>query len=191
MTRRNLRDRWLPHVLAGSGGADYGCRLMLTLMHGRMTAKGYVSIPRTELADILGVHPSQITRWTSEAVRAGLLERVGGGYHGRTAEYCAVIPPTKVSSGVSPSPPKVRVIESPLVSPFESGRNGHEGERWCITQHARVTYVSESNAPNSDVGGARDDVGKSRTEGEQVIYRSLAALSPWARLAYPLRARPA
>jgi hypothetical protein len=69
---------------------------MLTVMYFGMTEKGYVSVPRTELADILGVDSRQITRWIREAIDARLLDKVGGGYHGRTAEFGAVIPTLKV-----------------------------------------------------------------------------------------------
>ena len=114
MSRRNgVRDRWLPHVLNGLTGAGYGCRLMLTVMHSRMTDKGYVSMPREELATILDVHPSRISGWVKEATDAGLLVKVGGGYHGRTAEYCAVIPAPKVTGNRSSFSRKVPVFRSP------------------------------------------------------------------------------
>jgi len=104
VSRRNgVRDRWLPHALDGRTEAGYGCRLMLAAMHTRMSDKGYVSVPRTVLADLLGVHPSQITKWTKEAVDVGLLQKIGGGYHGRTAWFVAVIPSGKVTNDWSPS----------------------------------------------------------------------------------------
>jgi hypothetical protein len=109
--RKGIRDRWLPHVLSGHSGAGFGCRLMLTVMHSRMTEKGYVSISRTVLADMLSVHPSQITKWTKEAVDVGLLQKIGGGYHGRTSWFVAVIPSGKVTQNWSPSSAHAQLSE--------------------------------------------------------------------------------
>jgi hypothetical protein len=120
--RKGVRDRWLPHVLNGHTGAGYGCRLMLTVMYFRMTEKGYVSVPRTELAAILGVHPRYITRWTREAIDAGLLQKVGGGYHGRTAEYAAVIPCRKVDRNGPPLSRKVAGFSTPKQATFHRGK---------------------------------------------------------------------
>ena len=186
MSRRNgLRDRWLPHVLNGHTGAGYGCRLMLTVMHSRMTDKGYVSIPRTELAGILGVHPSRVTAWTKEAIAAGLLQKVGGGYHGRTAEFAAVIPTPKVSANKSPSVGKVPVFESPKTSHLSAVQTGHEGERKQVTQYARVTYETrQSNGRARDAGVEPDHADTEEQElreGENPPTTRRAATSPRAR----------
>jgi hypothetical protein len=63
---------------------------MLTLAT-MMTDAGTVSVPRQQLADMLGVDPRRITDRIGEARQAGLLDLLGGGYRGRSAEYIAVI----------------------------------------------------------------------------------------------------
>jgi hypothetical protein len=174
--RKGVRDRWLPHVLDGHTGAGFGCRLMLTVMYFRMTEKGYVSIARTALADMLGVHPSQITKWTKEAIDVGLLQKVGGGYPGRTAWFVAVIPSGKVTRNWSPSP-NGKVTRSTAPSSVKtghlsSGQSGREGDLKLVTHHARVTNVTTT---------------KSAPRKERHVL--LSELSPWARLAYaPLTA---
>jgi hypothetical protein len=127
--RKGLRDRWLPHVLDGHTGASYGCRLMLTVMYFRMTEKGYVSVPRTELADILGVGDRQVTRWIREAIDARLLDKVGGGYHGRTAEYAAVIPCRKVGGNNPPSRAKVAAGVTDKQPTFHRGKPDRKVDR--------------------------------------------------------------
>jgi hypothetical protein len=131
---------------------------MLTVMYFRMTEKGYVSMPRTELADILGVDTRQITRWIREAIDARLLDKVGGGYRGRTAEYAAVIPCLKVGCHAPPLGAKTTHL-----SP---GQTRQEGGLKQPTQYARVTNVTIKNAPRKE---------------RRVL---LSELSPWARLAY-------
>jgi hypothetical protein len=169
--RKGLRDRWLPHVLNGHTGAGFGCRLMLTVMYFRMTEKGYVSIPRTELARILGVDTRQITRWIREAIDARLLDKVGGGYHGRTAEYAAVIPCRKVGGNNPPSGGKVAGGVTDKSTHLSPGQTGQEGGLKQPTQYARVTNVTIKTAPKRE---------------RHVL---LSELSPWARLAYaPLAA---
>jgi hypothetical protein len=51
---------------------------------------------------MLGVDTRQITKWIREAIDARLLDKVGGGYRGRTAEYAAVIPCLKVGCHAPP-----------------------------------------------------------------------------------------
>jgi hypothetical protein len=184
--RKGLRDRWLPHVLSGQTGAGFGCRLMLTVMYFRMTEKGHVSIPRTELAAILGVHPSRIATWTKEAIDAGLLQKVGGGYHGRTAEFTAVIPSPKVTGNRSPSGRKVPVFRSALTGNHLPGQTGREGYRKPVTQYARVTNETrERDDHKRDAGDERNHaVPKERSDGRTPRLVRIADLSPWAQLAY-------
>jgi hypothetical protein len=151
---------------------------MLTVMHGRMTERGYVSIPREDLAEVLGVHSSQITKWTKEAIAAGLLDKVGGGYHGRSAEFCAVLPTTQRVRDSAPNSdpgeaPKVTSFGSPLeggkvtssTAPSSvktghhlSGKPDTKGDQKQVTQYARA-YISESRERNDhqcDAGVERD-----------------------------------
>jgi hypothetical protein len=48
-------------------------------------------VSREELAEALGVKPNRITDRITEATRAGLLRKVGGGHNGQTAIYAAQV----------------------------------------------------------------------------------------------------
>jgi hypothetical protein len=91
MSRRGLRDRWRTIVYCTPTIGD-ACRVLLLLLSETMTDAGYVSVPRAALADQLNVYPQRITDRVGEAVKANLLQKVGGGYHGVTAQYVAVLP---------------------------------------------------------------------------------------------------
>lgn len=96
MSRRAVREAWLAEVRRSTEIGD-ACRvLLLTMAAEGMTEKGYVSIPRTKLADLLGRHPQRITERIGEAIKAGFLVRVGGkAYEGKTANYAANFPPSR------------------------------------------------------------------------------------------------
>lgn len=99
--RAGLRDRWVGHVFRDREISD-GCRVLLLYLAERMTDAGRVSTPRDQLAEALGVDPRRITARITEATRAGLLSKRGGGWKGRTAEYEALLP--KVAAERLPSP---------------------------------------------------------------------------------------
>jgi len=67
-------------------------RVVLLVMHDYMTDAGYVSVPRSKLAEILNRSPRRITERIKAAVDAGLLDVIQAGRPGRTARYMAVIP---------------------------------------------------------------------------------------------------
>jgi hypothetical protein len=56
-----------------------------------MTDTGRIKVSREELAEALGVKPNRITDRITEATRAGLLRKVGGGHNGQTAIYAAQV----------------------------------------------------------------------------------------------------
>jgi hypothetical protein len=86
MSRRTLRDAWLVDVRCSSEIGD-ACRvLLLTMAAEGMTERGYVSIPRTKLADLLGRHPQRVTERIGEAIKAGYLVRLKAGHRGRNGE---------------------------------------------------------------------------------------------------------
>ena len=97
MTRRNprdgLRDRWVSAV-AGCPTVGSACKLLMFYLvaTNRVTPRGFVTFKRDTVAGELGVHPQRITDRIKEARNAGLLDRVGGGYEGRTAEYAVTVP---------------------------------------------------------------------------------------------------
>ncbi len=92
-------------------GLTDGCRVLLLRLSDRMDAKAIVSIPRSKLADELGVAPARITEWIRQAKDLGALSTVRRGRPGVTAVYQGlVLPPvgtrrrtTEVRDGV-PSP---------------------------------------------------------------------------------------
>ncbi len=94
MSRRTVREAWLAEVRRSPEIGD-GCRvLLLTMAAEGMTEKGYTSIPRARLAELLDRHPQRITERIGEAIKKGFLVRVGDGkaYQGKTAQYAANLP---------------------------------------------------------------------------------------------------
>jgi hypothetical protein len=92
MSRRpSLKPRWRRHVL-GTGAITDAVRVLLLLLVDYMDERGYVSVPRAELAALLRKHPNRITERIMAARRAGLLDTVSRAHPGRTAVYRAVLP---------------------------------------------------------------------------------------------------
>lgn len=78
-----------------------GCLLLLLRLSDDMDAKGYVSVPRTKLAEDLACPAARITEWINEAVTAKYLSRVRRGRPGVTAVYQGmVVRPAEVRPGV-------------------------------------------------------------------------------------------
>lgn len=84
--------RFRQAVYADRAGMTNGCRLLLLRLSDDMDAKGYVSVPRSALADHLGVAPARITEWIKAATSLGFLDRVRRGRPGVTAVYAAKVP---------------------------------------------------------------------------------------------------
>ena len=91
MSRERLRNRWRREMLATHTITE-GVKLLLLVMCDYMNADGYVSVPRSELARILGRHPSKVSDRVKAARRAGWLTIVSGGWRGHTAVYRASVP---------------------------------------------------------------------------------------------------
>ncbi len=85
-----VRDRWLQQVWTTTLVPD-SVRIVLLLMGQHMTADGYVSTPRAQLADELKRSPRRITERIQLARDAGLLDVVVVGRPGMTAVYAAKI----------------------------------------------------------------------------------------------------
>ena len=171
MSRRNgLRDRWRPIVLRTDAIHD-ACRVLLLVLHDRMTPAGYVSVPRPELADILDVHEQRITERVAEAVAAGLLQKVGGGYRGVTAQYVAVIPTRKGNAATDTNEARLvtgeRLPSSVTFLPAEMARKVTAEPVPITRARTRVTNPTF----------------KQERSNETRVVR-LVDLSPWARLGY-------
>lgn len=100
--RLYVRERWRAEVyrthLVGEA-----CRVLLLLLAEHMDDRGYVRVPREQLARTLDVKPQRVTDRISEATRAGFLVRLGGGHNARTAQYAANFPPRLVPAGPIPT----------------------------------------------------------------------------------------
>ncbi|MCU1613517.1 MAG: hypothetical protein JWO98_1057 [Frankiales bacterium] len=100
MSRRTVREAWLSEILRSPLIGD-ACRVLLLHMATvstvstrgghPMTDTGRIKVAREELAEALGVKPNRITNRITEATRAGLLRKVGGGHNGQTAIYAAQV----------------------------------------------------------------------------------------------------
>lgn len=134
--RAGTRDRWVRAVLADTRIGD-ACKVVLVAFATHMSDAGYVSVPRDVIAAMVGKHPSRVTESVTVARRVGLLDQVGGGYRGRTAEYVAVLPGRKVTGRRSPNPANG---DGPAVSIF-SHLSAGKGDRPAVTQYARAVLT--------------------------------------------------
>lgn len=68
------------------------CRELLALMAVmHMEDRGYVKVPRDQLADELGISPHRVTVLVGQATKAGLLVKVAGGHNGQVSKYAAQV----------------------------------------------------------------------------------------------------
>ena len=143
--RGGMRDRWRAAVVT-STDIDGETRAMLVVLLDWMSDTGRVTVPRDRLADLFAVDPRRITERIKRARDAGLLDKVGGGYRGRTAIYDAVIPSRKVAGLQPPFSEKGGGLDTPLFpppfSPHEWDRPDRKGGEGDCTQRARVTHVT-------------------------------------------------
>jgi DNA-binding Lrp family transcriptional regulator len=166
--------------------------VLLLLMADTMTDRGLVSVPQERLADQLGVEPRRVKARIAEAKAARLIDRVGGGYSGRTAEYIAIIPARLGTAQRTPISGKGAGLRHPLngpLSPHDPAVMGTAGR----TPNTRAS-LSERRKRNDGERFAcveRADVQpQGRSEERAPLNIRLAALSPWAALAYaPITAR--
>jgi DNA-binding Lrp family transcriptional regulator len=96
-----MLTRWVAAIAAADVGPSCKMLLFYLVASGRCTTSGAISFPRDAVAHELGLHPQRISERIREARDAGLLDKRGGGYRGRAAEYVAVIP-GKVTAERSP-----------------------------------------------------------------------------------------
>lgn len=100
-----------PHATSGTKV------VLLLLLASGMKPNGVVSVPRSQLAQTLGVSPARITEAVNAAVEMGLLSRVASGHPGRTAVLQAMVArgtdsvpskgtPTRTFKGTESAPPQ-------------------------------------------------------------------------------------
>jgi hypothetical protein len=210
VSRRSVRDVWHAEVLRTSLVRD-ACRVLLLHMatacdsQGRhlMTDTGRIRVPRERLAADLGINPKRVTDRITEATRAGLLVKVGGGHNGQVSQYMAQPMGTgKVPGEPAPTlPPKslagfVKVPAnggpSEAAEPVPTrGSAGEVGTGRTGTIRARTTEKNREHEPAPDDSrGPEPDHLPTSSSNEEVPSTStpVIAASPWIPA---MQARPA
>jgi len=180
--RDGFRDRWIAEVLKAHYIGD-ACRVLLLTLAMTMTDKGTVSVPRESLAAILGKHERRISERIAEAVTAGLLDRAGGGYRGRTSEYMAYLPTGKGAAAQHPIIGKGAGERVPKSAPFpEPDRTGKgAGERVPNTGARGRVSLGTRQTNRTTTTAARHLTTARSTDGsddELTTHSPLAAASP-------------
>jgi hypothetical protein len=127
VSRRTVRDVWHAEVLRTPLVRD-ACRVLLlhlaTVTDGQgrhlMTEAGRVKVPRERLAADLGINPKRVTDRITEATRAGLLVKVGGGHNGQVSQYVA----QPVGAGKVPAEPAPTARPGSLAALVKVPANG-------------------------------------------------------------------
>jgi hypothetical protein len=112
---------------------------MLVVLLDWMSDTGRVSVRRDRLADLFAVDPRRITERIKRARDAGLLDKLGGGYRGRTTIYDAVIPSRKVAGSQPPFSEKGGGLDTPFFRHLSPRMNGTD----------RTGGVAVGTVPNS------------------------------------------
>lgn len=118
MSRRSVED-WRRQVYRATvvGGR---VQVLLLLMADHMRADRKVSIPRARLAAYLDITERRVSERIKVAIEHGYLDKVGGGYRGRTAEYQALFPAERVTPTSTLSSTETRTL-SPLERVTDGG----------------------------------------------------------------------
>jgi hypothetical protein len=130
-----------------------GTKLLLHVVMADMDAKGYLSIPRTELARRLNVQRNRITERIAEAKDHGYLDTVSKGVPGRTSQYVATMP----SSGPVHGPSEWSATRTLMVRQAIHHDGPLDGPP--IVDEPRSQWSAQrvpSSTENGHVRGARD-----------------------------------
>ncbi len=168
MSRRTVRDRWYAEVVR-TRLVTGPCRELLSLMAVmHMEDRGYVKVPRDQLADELGISPHRVTVLIGQATRAGLLVKVAGGHNGQTSKYAA-----QVIEGC-PESATFRLgryrAESTLQRHPSDGCKEGDGCPDKAPIRARTTYKNREQQPAPDGG---------REEREHVLTSQAGTYRDW------------
>ena len=112
--KRSLND-WRRAVYKAQG-LKGNVQVLLLLMSEYMHANRHVSVPRSELAEKLGVHEQRVADRIKAARDHGFLNIVSRGYRGHTAVYQGTFPNIKADSVREPSTqeaPRIR-MQTPI-----------------------------------------------------------------------------
>ena len=155
--RTGLRDRWRMVVLASPHITD-SVRVVLLVLADHITDRGYVSVPRSTIAETISRSPRRVTERLEKARDAGLLAVVRSGQPGRTAEYVAVIPAPHGADGCT----KQHGADYSTHS-WRTGAPSETDETtatWCArgsNQYARVTNETRQNNGHARDAGVEPD----------------------------------
>ena len=167
MSRRkdvDVRTRWVAAVRRSPEIGD-ACRvLLLTMAAEGMTQRGYVSIPRANLATMLDRHPQRITERIGEAIKRGFLVRIGSAHEGMTASYAASFPTARANgSAVSSCASETSRANGPAVTSDRLALKTSEAPEDASEVTAerlpntRATYRNREQAPAPDDSPADRD----------------------------------
>lgn len=84
--------RWRKEILKPRKDMTDSTRVLLFKLGEHMTARGIVSIPRSKLAEDLGIAPARVSERIAVAKMVGFLDTVRRGQPGVTAVYQAIFP---------------------------------------------------------------------------------------------------
>jgi hypothetical protein len=216
VTRGTVRDIWHAEVLRTSLVRD-ACRVLLLHMatgrdsQGRplMTETGRIRVPRERHAADLDVNPKRITDRITEATRAGLLVKTGGGHNGQVSRYTAqLVERRKVPLGPAPTrgPASLATFvkvpahggPSESVEPVPSPAPAHSRDVRMVPAEpapyvrarARVHYRTRGNepAPDSSRGPEPHASPNGSSDENRATPATEVAADPWVP---PARTRPA
>ena len=108
-----------------------GCRVLLLRLSDGMDSKCIVSVPRSTLADELGVAPARITEWIAQAKALGFLSSVRRGRPGVTAVYQGMIVAPAQAPEVRQGVPSQRYARADQVG-VRQGVPQFEGQRYAL-----------------------------------------------------------
>lgn len=150
-------------------GISNGTRVLLLYLGERMDARTRtVSVPRSELAEVLGVPPARITERIREAREAGFLDTVVSGRPGVTSVYAAMYPTPKGTDGCTPeSRPasRNRGTKKRTPTPWDRGTDGGSPN----SEHGE-TSVDVRESPSGDVKPCTATTASGRSDGESVNH---------------------
>lgn len=199
MTRRDVREAWIEHVLFGTHVGDACRRVLLCYAaaedgRGRwMSKNGRIRpIPHATVGAVLGMSAKTVANHIHEATSKGLLSKdPTTGYRGRPSAYQATFPPAQRNAGSGPVSLRDFVLRGVKVPEYgETGPPGigepflpSEGQKvpgFGETQRARVPDEHDNGTPPAGSRGAPE-----RNPGDWSSRPRSAR--PALRLAPPIR----
>ncbi len=146
-TRTPIKSRWYREVVRSPLISD-SVRVLLLVLHEDMSADGFVSVPRTQLAERLNKNPRRIAERFEQAVAAGFLDRTRAGRPTVTAEYKAMLP----DAGTK----RVRPSSSKPIERLMKPEDERDGADVRMVRIAAPTEV-RSSAPSAHAQHGADD----------------------------------